>query len=315
MVGFVILALLLTVQSIGSAYDGLTYVAWLWFVILYLPPLALLLKSSKLLNRSSKIPLRILTLLFVIISILGILLQPVAITSWMDGTIGAHVLRIRVLLYTLFLLLPLAGLIILIIKKNLVNNPETFSPPEEPTAFISYNHEDVETAKKIHGHLERANIKVIIDYQDMKAGEVIQNFIENSILNSTVTVCLVSNASLSSSWVATETIDAFFASRYLQNRRFIACCLEDDFFEDSYVSNTVKQINQRIEAKLKHKADQDELGVDSRNLNDEISRLRNLKNNLDGIIGTLRNGLSLDIGETHFDHNIKRLINDIKSEN
>ena len=313
LLGLSVLALLLLMQSIGNVYGGLTYVAWLWLVLLFLPPLGFLLKGPESLKKSSATPLTILVVLFVIIALLGILLQPIAITYWADGTLGGHVIRIRALLYTLFLLIPLEVLIIYLFRKSFQKGVD-FTPPKVPTAFISYNHNDLKTAKRIQNRLEKARIKVIIDHNNMQAGEDIQNFIETSIMESTATISLVSNASLSSGWVAMETMDTFFIGRYLKHRKFIACYLDNDFFEDGYVVQTGAKIKKLIEEKLKHKAEQHQLGMDSRNLNDEISRLKQLKGNLDGIIAKLKNELCLDVSDQNFEQSMTRLIKDIKSE-
>ncbi|MEM7381091.1 MAG: toll/interleukin-1 receptor domain-containing protein [Bacteroidota bacterium] len=312
--GLVLLSLVLLGQSFGNKYANLTYLAWVWLIVLYIAPLVLLFKRPTSGKISGAIPLTALTSLFVLVSLLAILLQPFAVDSWANDTEGAHVTRIRTLMSSLYLLIPLELLILFLIRKYFKADTGLPTLPDTPTAFISYNHRDHDVAERIQQRLEAASIEVIIDHEDMQAGENIEKFIQDSILASTVTISLVSNASLSSGWVAMETIDTFFLERYLKHRKFVACYLEDDFFQDNYVIETVKMIDEQLETKLKHKAEQDLLNIDSRNLNNEITRLRKLRNEIDQIVSKLKSSLCLDVREPTFDQNMQRLIEMIKSE-
>ena len=55
-------------------------------------------------------------------------------------------------------------------------------------------------------------------------------------------------------------------------------------------------------------SDYHEKMLDTRDLNDENTRLLALRNNLDGIVGKLRESLSLDVRENLFKKSMKRLI-------
>ncbi|PCJ94427.1 MAG: hypothetical protein COA50_11740 [Flavobacteriaceae bacterium] len=311
LIGFVLLSLMILLQTFSNKYSDLTFVAWIWLIFLYIPPLLFLNKSSGTAKNSSLLPLTTLTILFIITSFLGVLLQPLALNAW--GTdAGVYITRIRTLTSSLYFLIPLELLILYLIRKNFKKEPDSFPIPESLTVFISYNHNDYEVAQKIQQKLESASIEVIIDHEDMQSGENIEKFIEDSIMASTVTISLISNTSLSSGWVAMETIDTFFLERFFKHRKFIACYLEDDFFNDRYIAETVKKIDMQIEKKLKYKSEQDGLGIDSRNLNTEITRLRKLRHNLDHIISRLKDSLCLDISEQNFEASINRLMKDIK---
>lgn len=184
----------------------------------------------------------------------------------------------------------------------------------DPKVFISYNHSDSEVALKILDALEKASIEVIIDQEDMMAGADIKNFIEKSIGESTVTVSLVSNRSLKSAWVALETIDTFFLERYMKNKKFIACYLDDDFFQPDYTLKAVTDIDEQLKTNQKMIPEYQQKMIDTRDLNIQNTRLLALRNNLDGIIGRLRDSLCLDVREEPFNQSMKKLIQAIEDD-
>ena len=105
------------------------------------------------------------------------------------------------------------------------------------TVFISYSRKDEITAFKLKDALESRGLNVIIDVESIRPGDDIKEFIEESIANSNVTLSVVSNASLLSSWVGMETINTFFDVKIKKDRQFIACYLDDDFFNRDFTLN------------------------------------------------------------------------------
>jgi hypothetical protein len=172
-----------------------------------------------------------------------IILQPLALSE--GGLSFLDTLKI-----SLIFLLPLAIFLgIIIWKKILMKQPKSTTQdiiPENPIVFISYNHGDSDVALKIHDALVAANIEVIIDREEMKAGADIKEFIENCIKESNVTLSLVSNKSLRSAWVAMETTNTFFLEAYAPNKKFIACFLDDDFFQSGFTLAAIEDIDKQI---------------------------------------------------------------------
>jgi len=72
--------------------------------------------------------------------------------------------------------------------------------------FVSYNHKDQRIALKISDKLAEEGFEVIIDADDMKTGQDIEQFILQSIRESNATISLISTNSLMSAWVTLETI-------------------------------------------------------------------------------------------------------------
>ncbi|MFN0083799.1 MAG: toll/interleukin-1 receptor domain-containing protein [Blastocatellia bacterium] len=97
--------------------------------------------------------------------------------------------------------------------------------------FISYNHNDSAAADRLRAALEADGRRVTIDRVAMRAGAGIQEFIEQSVREADVTLSIVSNRSLLSAWVAMESVLAFYSEKLGREKAFIACYLDDDFFQ------------------------------------------------------------------------------------
>jgi hypothetical protein len=183
-----------------------------------------------------------------------------------------------------------------------------------PTVFISYNHDDREIADKLNTALEKNGIEVRIDHAVMEAGTSIQEFIENSIRETEVTISMVSNRSLLSAWVALESIETFYKERFTGGKIFIACYIDDDFFSTDFRLNATKQIDAKI-ADIDNKfAEYITLKIDSNDLNNQKSRLYKLRNNLGDILVRLKESLCLDLRGNKFDESVTKIVSTIKAK-
>ena len=99
------------------------------------------------------------------------------------------------------------------------------------TVFISYNHTDEITAGILKKKLEENNISVILDSASMPAGTKIEQFIKDSIKNSSATISIVSVHSLTSGWVSIETEKTLNFMNFFDDKKFIACYLDKEFFD------------------------------------------------------------------------------------
>jgi len=176
--------------------------------------------------------------------------------------------------------------------------------------FISYNHKDKLIADKLSNNLKLSGAKVIIDSEMMKAGENISNFIEKCILESDITLSIISNNSLLSSWVGIETINTFYHEKY-SDKKFIACYTDDDFFDNKFRITATRKIDEKIKELDNLILEYMELKLDPTDLNNEKTRLFQLRNNLGDILQRLRNSLCIDINDNVFEDNIKRIISAI----
>lgn len=183
----------------------------------------------------------------------------------------------------------------------------------KPRVFVSYNHSDADHAQRVQRLLEKHAVDVIIDVQDMTPGERIPDFIRRSLSDSDAVVSIVSDRSLLSAWVAMETIQALQSNNWMKDKQFIACYLDDGFFQDEYRLEATRRIDERlnqIEQLLRQYTAE---RLDPVDLNDEKTRLYELRNNLGLILATLKNSLCLDVRDERFDESGRRLVAAVQS--
>jgi len=175
------------------------------------------------------------------------------------------------------------------------------------TVFISYNHGDRETAQKLKTLLLQNNVNVTIDEEAMEAGSKIKDFIENSILNTNITLSVVSNKSLLSAWVAIETINSFYHQKF-GNKKFIAVYTDSDFFNPRFRLDATKKIDAKILELDNLIKEYMEYKIDSSDLNEEKTRLFHLRNNLGDILNHLKGSLCIDISGDNLTANFPKIL-------
>jgi hypothetical protein len=186
--------------------------------------------------------------------------------------------------------------------------------PKPRGVFLSYYHKDAGVASKLHQYLKDQGISVLIDSETMKPGERIQDFIAQSIEKSEVVVSLVSSGSLSSAWVASETIQSLHRNNWARQGRFIACYLDEAFFAPECRLKLTQQIDERLRRIEELLPDYAARHMDTVDLNEEKNRLYDLRNNLGLILATLKDTLCLDVRDERFDESAKRLIAAIRTD-
>jgi hypothetical protein len=179
---------------------------------------------------------------------------------------------------------------------------------KSPAVFLSYNHADASEAAKLRQFLATQGVAVLIDSEAMTAGERIQDFIARSIRESDVVVSLVSNRSLLSAWVALETIQTLQRNRWLEGRKWIACYLDDAFFAPESRLDYTRQIDERLDRVEKLIAEYSAKRLDTVDLNEEKTRLYDLRNNLGLILATFKESLCLDVRDPAFAESGRRLL-------
>lgn len=181
------------------------------------------------------------------------------------------------------------------------------SAGRRPLVFISYCHGDRAVAMRLRTALENENLAVRIDVDAIAAGQDLHAFISQAVRESDATVSIVSNQSLLSPWVAMETITTFFHERLNEKNRFIACYIDDDFFDRAYRLKVTMQIDAKLADLDKLISEHAAAKLDTQDLNHEKSRLFDLRNNLGVILQRLRESLCLDIRNSHFNESIVKL--------
>ena len=103
-----------------------------------------------------------------------------------------------------------------------------------------------------------------------------------------------------SSWVAIETINAFHRQKWTDGKLFIGALLSDDFFRPDFRLECTRIIDERLEAIERLLPGYREKMIDPVDLNDEKTRLYDLRNNLGSILANLKGSLCLNLRDEHF---------------
>jgi hypothetical protein len=177
--------------------------------------------------------------------------------------------------------------------------------------FISYSQKDKDIAAKVKAALEGHSIAVTIDSESMAAGSDIREFIDNSIRNTQVTLSIVSKNSLTSDWVALESVESFAAEKFLEGKKFIACYIDEELFRDEFLIEAIDALDQQIKEIENKIQDCAKRNVNAKNFETKKDRKYRLRNSLPDILGRLLGSLTLDIREPEFDKNLQRIIVEI----
>jgi hypothetical protein len=178
--------------------------------------------------------------------------------------------------------------------------------------FISYNHEDAEVAVALRDVLSRNGVEVIIDVNSMTVGQRIEEFIMQSIRAADAVVSIVSTSSLLSSWVAMETIKSLHGQEGVNGKIFIGCYLSDDYFRPEFRLECTRQIDERLQLIDRLIAEYAEKKLDPVDLNEEKTRLFDLRNHLGAILAQLKQTLCLDLRGPEFESSVESLLAAIK---
>ncbi|MEO6720097.1 MAG: TIR domain-containing protein [Ferruginibacter sp.] len=174
--------------------------------------------------------------------------------------------------------------------------------------FISYNHQDINIANKLRDKLTAENITVFIDSEKMQAGEDIKEFIEKCVRETQTTISLVSKNSLLSAWVAMESINTFYHEKTDLTKKFIACYITDDFFKRNFTDDALDHIELEIKEIQNLITVRMEKNRSIRDLQNELTRMTELRNNMDEIVRRLRERLCVDIIDENLDNNFQKIL-------
>jgi hypothetical protein len=318
------LILIILLQTTFRRYGNGANAAWWWAMFKVLPCTLLILwgylNYSNLYAelKSTHIVLFklsfYLSLAYLLTTIVALLIQP-----WI--TVGTAIEKLHSTDAGLFFFQALVFTVICVfIVKTQKLSLSVTNPPfadefydGQTRVFISYNHADREAADELKSMLEKKNIKVIIDSSSMRVGEDIKEFIQRSVMRSQITLAIVSRKSLLSSWVSLETIDTFYLEKFTKRKRFIAAYLDEDIFNLSFTAEAIEHINWELEKIREQIKKRDKLGIDSRDLNIEKSRIMSLRSHLDEIIQKLHGSRCIDIRKEKLPETFPVLLASIES--
>lgn len=187
-----------------------------------------------------------------------------------------------------------------------------FPLPNSERVFVSYNHGDGSVASAVKSSLEEAGVPVVMDNVDMRPGEDIKEFVRRAITSSTCTLCIVSERSLVSGWVAQESILALCVRALWAERLFMAGYLDDAFLDHRFrlaATNSVEARLAELNASMKDHIDH---GIDLSDLFSEHTRLTGLKHQLGTVLEYLRGSLCLDLRPPERAASLRRIVEEFR---
>ncbi len=173
--------------------------------------------------------------------------------------------------------------------------------------FLSYNHVDGVEAHALRRDLSAAGIDVRMDASHMNPGDDIAEFVRESIKRTEATVCLISERSLLSGWVAVETMTALRDKALWEQRRFIGCYLDDSFLDEEFRLRATETIDERLARLDEQLRKRQAVRIDSDDIDDDKSRLHRLRKDLGDILKHLKTTLCLDVSEPSRKTSVQRL--------
>jgi len=315
----ILLIIILFQTTLGNYGNNVIYAFW-WLLSTTLPYMFLVVfRYWRKRSSSEQMPyqvdntigliVKILSILYLLTVLTVLLIQPVfspgsTIQFFKNSMPGLYIFQ--------GILIAACILLDYRIRKNA---PGIDSKPQnaksKPVVFISYNHNDKAAAQQIRTLLEKKKIEVILDSDDMDAGEVINQFIIDSVNKATITLSILSTNSLMSGYVSMETIRTFYAEEFTNKKKFIACYLDDEFMHADFIIRSVKKIDEKLDEIKSIIDQQDALDVDTQNLNSQKTRLYDLRQNLDKIVEKLNASLCIDIRGEKLTANFPKILESI----
>ncbi len=194
------------------------------------------------------------------------------------------------------------------------NKPSNSNAPR--TVFISYSTKNKDKANLVKEALEKAGFETIIDHDFFEIGKRFEDEILRAISTSDATLLLISKESLASPWVGMENVVGTI-KQAVDQRPLFAAFLDKDFLGRRFaIDLTQKSINPQIKEIESLIDEQLKEGMGIENLQEDLSRLKALKNNLPQVISFLKERLTIDISDTGdgLQNQLNLLIDQLKSK-
>ena len=179
----------------------------------------------------------------------------------------------------------------------------------EKMVFISYSHRDTAFAKKLRTALEKNGVKVTIDIEKLRAGDKIEDFIDDAVQDSDFTISIVSKHSLKSAWVIVESLEMLIHEKVRRKKKFIPVFIDKSFLQDSFQSELIEGVEQSLTTLNTEIRKLTKKFLLTTNLESKRTKLIELRNNIDKILARLNQSLTLDFSTpAKFNKNLPQLV-------
>ena len=317
--GVVFLILLIQTFAAFSDVSNILFV-WLWWAIVFLPVMVLLWRfKSKAatidINPFTYRLLLIISRLYILLAV-GLLMARPFFDQWdpvhymYQAGIGIFVLNIFIF-GVMFVYLRNPG------KPSIIApflGATLQVPGDKASVFISYADEDIAIAERIASTLKGADIFVVIDKEQLRAGQNKADFVKEAVKLTNYTLSIVSEHSLKSTWVALKNDLSLQFENFSEKDQFITCALDRKFKEAGYITDCIREINERIEQKQEEQKERLALNslLSTEDLDTEINALKRLIKSLPTLITRLQTHFTVFIDEQQADLGLEQVIERVK---
>lgn len=189
--------------------------------------------------------------------------------------------------------------------------PAVVTDSRRISAFISYNQQDSNVMNLVKSHLEANRISVIVDVEDMRIAQGIQDFIDQALQENHFILSIISENSLLSGWVSKELNAAILLNRL--SSRWIPVMIDKKWMEPEFFFDANKKIDEQLEEMKRYISKALEDNLDIRVFEDKRARLIDLKANLSPSLEILNGVLVTDISGEYFLRGMDRVVKRINS--
>lgn len=172
------------------------------------------------------------------------------------------------------------------------------------SVFMSFNCHDKAFAMRLKSGLEKHGIKVMdyLNYEEL--GEGIEDYINQSIYRSNLTLLIISREALRSEWVMLEVLSTLLFGKFAGKIKLLAIILDDTVFDVKFQ----KELAEIADVRLNELKD---MGGD--HMASKIERLEKYNNNLQKLLTQINEKIVADFrDEKLYDRELKKLIKQIE---
>ena len=186
-------------------------------------------------------------------------------------------------------------------------------PKQNKTIFISYNHKDSDFVNKIVERFRKENVEIIIDADNLKFGDDIQEFIQLSTENTEFTLSIMSRNSLLSPWVILETLEALMHERVEKKKKYLPVIIDNSVIDRKFYHEAKDHIEKGIRELIDEIYELSKGFNHTKSLEREKERLIDLRNNFDKVIDRLKSHLFIDFSTSeNIEKNFPKLLEQVK---
>ena len=161
---------------------------------------------------------------------------------------------------------------------------------------------------------QKENIEIIIDANNLKFGDDIQEFIKLSTENTEFTLSIMSRNSLLSPWVLLETLEALMHERVEKKKKYLPVIIDNSVIDRKFYHEAKSHMEKGIRDLIDEIYELSKGFNHTKSLENEKERLIDLRNNFDKVIDRLKSHLYIDFSTAvNIEKNFPKLLEQIKA--